>query len=153
MCELVCFAAGTIYLNDVPILLEETPVSHGTLYFVDNLFFVTPEIVRSLNEANRDKESGPLLGSPWPDSQYLSHVLLASEERDDAALFSSYLNSSSVSQLFPTRKGLFFGLFSDPALFALPQFLLLIRSFHLKSQNFLLTSVSAPGNPSVNRLL
>jgi hypothetical protein len=89
----------------VPILLEETPVSHGTLYFVDNLFFVTHDVVRALNDAHRDKESAPLLGSPWPDSQYLSHMLLTLEERDDTALFASYLNASTVSELFPTRKG------------------------------------------------
>ncbi|CAG0912763.1 unnamed protein product [Notodromas monacha] len=98
------FSAGTIYLNDIPLLLEETPVSHGTLYFVDNLFFVTSELVRELNEAHRDKETGPLLGSPWPESQFLSHVFMNLEDREDTTLFASYLNYSTVSDLFPTRK-------------------------------------------------
>lgn len=52
-----------------------------------------------------DLETAPLLGNPWPASQFLSHLLGWTEEEPSTSLFAEYLNLTNLAYLVPGHDG------------------------------------------------
>lgn len=48
-----------------------------------------------------DLETAPLLGNPWPSSQFLSHLLGWLEEQPKTSFFAEYLNLTNLAYLVP----------------------------------------------------
>lgn len=52
-----------------------------------------------------DLETAPLLGNPWPSSQFLSHLLSWLEEQPQTSYFAEYLNLTNLAYLVPGHDG------------------------------------------------
>nr|CAD7571943.1 unnamed protein product [Timema californicum] len=74
---------GVLTVNGVQVVKGDTPVSDGNMMFLGEVLFVDDEIVKKLQQSNRDKETAPLLAFPWMRSQFLSHAFLMLEEDPD----------------------------------------------------------------------
>nr|CAD7426879.1 unnamed protein product [Timema monikensis] len=76
-------SAGVLTVNGVQVVKGDTPVSDGNMMFLGEVLFVDDEIVKKLQQSNRDKETAPLLAFPWMRSQFLSHAFLMLEKDPD----------------------------------------------------------------------
>nr|CAD7590216.1 unnamed protein product [Timema genevievae] len=74
---------GVLTVNGVQVVKGDTPVSDGNMMFLGEVLFVDDEIVKKLQQSNRDKETAPLLAFPWMRSQFLSHAFLMLEKDPD----------------------------------------------------------------------
>ncbi|KAE8749708.1 hypothetical protein FOCC_FOCC003695 [Frankliniella occidentalis] len=78
--EVVFARKPNLTVNGVQVVGGDTPVAHGNILLINEVLFVTEEVVARLHENNRDKETPPLLAFPWIGAQFLSHAFLALEE-------------------------------------------------------------------------
>ncbi|KAK4295158.1 hypothetical protein Pmani_032268 [Petrolisthes manimaculis] len=88
--------------NGVEVTLEsEVPLSRGRVYTINQLLFVDNDRVFELQAQYGDLETAPLLGNPWPASQFLSHLLGWTEEEPRTSHFAEYLNLTNLAYLVP----------------------------------------------------
>ena len=48
-------------MNGKPLFLGDTPISHGNILFLDELLFVTYDVIAELRLRHKDKETAPVL--------------------------------------------------------------------------------------------
>ncbi|XP_069977346.1 uncharacterized protein [Penaeus vannamei] len=88
--------------NGVEVVLEsESVFPRGRSYSIQELLFVDYERVEELLAQHGDLETAPLLGSPWPTSQFLSHLLERVEQDPRTTFFAEYLNYTNLAYLLP----------------------------------------------------
>ncbi|XP_064122433.1 LOW QUALITY PROTEIN: uncharacterized protein LOC135226650 [Macrobrachium nipponense] len=88
--------------NGVEVVFEsETVLSRGRSYVVQDLFFVDHERIMELQAEHGDLETAPLLGDPWPTSQFLSHLFDRVQQNERTSFFSEYLNLTNLAYLLP----------------------------------------------------
>lgn len=93
---------GKLFGNGVEVVLEsETQLSRGRSYSVNELLFVDYDRVFELQAEHGDLETPPLLGDPWPTSQFLSHLLGRLMENQQTSFFAEYLNLTNLAYLLP----------------------------------------------------
>ncbi|KAG0729996.1 hypothetical protein GWK47_029207 [Chionoecetes opilio] len=93
---------GKLLANGVPVTTEsEREVSRGRIFFIDELLFVDYDRVFELQSQYGDLETAPLLGTPWPSSQFLSHLLGWAEEQPQTSFFAEYLNYTNLAYMVP----------------------------------------------------
>jgi len=96
---------GTLTVGGQPVLTEsEVSGPLGRIYSLPALLHVSPQTVSSLKGLYPHLETGPLLGGPWPRSQFLSHLLQRLESYEDThqpsvAAFAAILAQSHVAHL------------------------------------------------------
>ncbi|XP_068209801.1 uncharacterized protein [Palaemon carinicauda] len=88
--------------NGVEVVFEsETVLSRGRSYVVQDLFFVDHDRIMELQTEHGDLETAPLLGDPWPTSQFLSHLFDRVQQNERTSFFSEYLNLTNLAYLLP----------------------------------------------------
>ncbi|XP_018014548.1 uncharacterized protein LOC108671505 [Hyalella azteca] len=101
---------GVLAVGGVRVLAESESIGpFGRIYSVPKFFNVNHATVAMLQKTHPHLERAPLLGSPWPMSQFLSHLLQKTEptaftitfqQRDQTmSKFASYLARSHLSHL------------------------------------------------------
>ncbi|KAK8723814.1 hypothetical protein OTU49_011556 [Cherax quadricarinatus] len=94
--------AGKLLANGVEVVLEsETRLSRGRSYSTNDLLFVDYDQVLELQAQHGDLETAPLLGDPWPTSQFLSHLLSYLQKEPQTSFFAEYLNLTNLAYLLP----------------------------------------------------
>lgn len=60
-------------------MLNDSLAKGRDIFVLSEVLFMSDAIVSKLHQQNKDKETPPLLASPWFSSQFLSHAYLALE--------------------------------------------------------------------------
>nr|XP_045618441.1 uncharacterized protein LOC123770523 isoform X2 [Procambarus clarkii] len=95
-------SAGKLLANGVEVVLEsETQLSRGRSYAINDLLFINYDRVLELQAEHGDLETAPLLGNPWPTSQFLSHLLGHLQDETRTSFFAEYLNLTNLAYLLP----------------------------------------------------
>ncbi|XP_076069345.1 uncharacterized protein LOC143041402 [Oratosquilla oratoria] len=93
---------GRLQVNGEDVIFESgTEISNGRVYGLHKLLFVTRERVQKLRLLHGDLETAPLLGSPWPTSQFLSHLVNRLFEDTTTTYFAEYLNNTNLAYRLP----------------------------------------------------
>ncbi|KAK7072521.1 hypothetical protein SK128_017609, partial [Halocaridina rubra] len=88
--------------NGVEVVFEsETMLSRGRSYVIQDLMFVDHDRIMELQAEHGDLETAPLLGDPWPTSQFLSHLLDRVQQDERTSFFSEYLNLTNLAYRLP----------------------------------------------------
>lgn len=88
--------------NGVEVVFEsETMLSRGRSYVIQDLLFVDHDRIMELQTQHGDLETAPLLGDPWPTSQFLSHLFDRLQQDERTSFFSEYLNLTNLAYLLP----------------------------------------------------
>ncbi|KAK3912157.1 Transforming growth factor-beta-induced protein ig-h3 [Frankliniella fusca] len=107
--EVVFARKPNLTVNGVQVVGGDTPVAHGNILLINEVLFVTEEVVARLHENNRDKETPPLLAFPWIGAQFLSHAFLALEEAGKGFVHATrFLNMADLAPHVPGTGYTFF---------------------------------------------